>query len=105
MLNSTVSQKELFINLLLLIFSDVSKQLTGEESQTKKFDVKPRPSQKPTGIDGICSQIHTVTITTMPVWHEVRKQGNLDNLLKKIVTPVIALTFLAIKYFLIKVCT
>lgn len=41
----------------------------------------------------------------MPVWHEVRKQRNLDNLLKKIVTTVIALTFLAIKYFLIKVCT
>ena len=103
MLNSTVSQKELFINFLLLIFSDVSKQLTGEESQTKKFDVKPR-SQKPTGIDGICSQIHTVTITTMPVWHEVRKQRNLDNLLKQVVTTVIALTFLAIQYFLIKVC-
>lgn len=103
MLNSTVSQKELFITFLLLIFSDVSKQLTGEESQTKKFDVKPR-SQKPTGIDGVCSQIHTVTITTMPVWHEVRKQRNLDNLLKRVVTTVIALTFLAMKHFLIKVC-
>ena len=103
MLNSTVSQKELFITFLLLIFSDVSKQLTGEESQTKKFDVKPR-SQKPTGIDGVCSQIHPVTITTMPVWHEVRKQRNLDNLLKRVVTTVIALTFLAMKHFLIKVC-
>ena len=103
MLNSTVSQKELFITFLLLIFSDVSKQLTGEESQTKKFDVKPR-SQKPTGIDGVCSQIHPVTITTMPVWHELRKQRNLDNLLKRVVTTVIALTFLAMKHFLIKVC-
>lgn len=59
---------------LILIFYDVSKS-TGKV-KVRKSDDKARPSQKPARTDSICSQIHTVTITSLPVWQEVGKQKN-----------------------------